>query len=91
MYRIIFFYIGSSLILGMLGEYGVSRGESAFDSVYVVPGNSTLLLEANSKAANANASPWVVAVNQAGISVLPHIINACILGMFSDISLCISR
>jgi amino acid transporter len=28
---------------------------------------------------NANSSPWVIAIKQAGISVLPSIVNACIL------------
>lgn len=28
---------------------------------------------------NANSSPWVIAIKEAGISVLPSIINACIL------------
>ncbi|WVQ77930.1 hypothetical protein IAT38_000010 [Cryptococcus sp. DSM 104549] len=45
----------------------------------IVPANSPLLLEANSKTSNANASPFVVAINVAGIKVLPHIINAAAL------------
>lgn len=32
-----------------------------------------------SDSGNANSSPWVIAIKQAGISVLPSIINACIL------------
>ncbi|KAI6383096.1 hypothetical protein MCOR25_000284 [Pyricularia grisea] len=28
---------------------------------------------------NANSSPWVIAIQQAGISILPSIINACVL------------
>lgn len=28
---------------------------------------------------NANSSPWVIAIKQAGIAVLPSIVNACIL------------
>ncbi|ORY72044.1 amino acid permease/ SLC12A domain-containing protein [Pseudomassariella vexata] len=28
---------------------------------------------------NANSSPWVIAIRQAGINVLPSIVNACIL------------
>lgn len=28
---------------------------------------------------NANSSPWVIAIQQAGISILPSIVNACIL------------
>jgi amino acid transporter len=35
-----------------------------------------LLLAANKSSTNANASPFVVAINVAGIKVLPHIINA---------------
>ncbi len=41
----------------------------------IVPADSKLLLAANSQATNANASPFVVAINVAGIQVLPHIIN----------------
>lgn len=32
-----------------------------------------------SDSGNANSSPWVIAIKQAGISVLPSIVNACIL------------
>ena len=28
---------------------------------------------------NANSSPWVLAIKQAGITALPSIVNACIL------------
>lgn len=28
---------------------------------------------------NANSSPWVIAIRQAGINILPSIVNACIL------------
>ena len=45
----------------------------------VVPADSTLLLAANKASTNANASPFVVAINVAGIKVLPHIINAAAL------------
>jgi yeast amino acid transporter len=62
-YRILFFYCLSVLLLGM-----------------VVPYNSKELVFANSSTINnAAASPFVVAVTIAGIPVLNHIINACIL------------
>lgn len=32
-----------------------------------------------SKAGNANSSPWVIAIKQSGIKVLPSIINAAII------------
>ncbi|KAI0011755.1 putative amino acid permease [Xylariaceae sp. FL0662B] len=44
-----------------------------------VPYNSTDLAFANNSSGNANASPFVVAIRLAGIPVLPHILNACIL------------
>jgi amino acid transporter len=40
------------------------------------PSNSVGL---TSDAGNANASPWVIAIRNAGITILPSIINACIL------------
>ena len=47
----------------------------------VVDSNSPLLAQAASKgtAGGASASPFVVAIQAAGIKVLPSIINACIL------------
>ncbi|KAJ6440266.1 LOW QUALITY PROTEIN: CMGC/SRPK protein kinase [Purpureocillium lavendulum] len=45
----------------------------------IVPYNSKELAFANKKDTSANASPFVVAAVLAGIKVLPHIINACIL------------
>lgn len=45
----------------------------------IVPYNSKELAFANKKDTSANASPFVVAAVLAGIQVLPHIINACIL------------
>lgn len=42
----------------------------------LVPSSDEHLL---SKAAGAARSPWVIAINRAGIPVLPHIINAVIL------------
>jgi amino acid transporter len=47
-----------------------------------VPYNSPLLLSANSesgKTVSANASPFVVAANIAGVSFVPDIINGCLL------------
>ena len=63
-YRIIFFYIIGVLIIGM-----------------IVSSSSPLLAQANKKgtAGGASASPFVVAIESAGIKVLPSIINACIL------------
>lgn len=63
-YRILFFYIFGVLIVGM-----------------IVDSNSTLLAQAAKKGTSggASASPFVVAIESAGIRILPHIINACIL------------
>ncbi|WEW56028.1 amino acid transporter [Emydomyces testavorans] len=61
-YRILFFYILSVFLLGML-----------------VPYNSPELVFAAKQSNSANASPYVVAIKLAGIKVLPHILNACIL------------
>ncbi|PGH14580.1 hypothetical protein AJ79_02915 [Helicocarpus griseus UAMH5409] len=63
-WRIITFYVLGSLAIGML-----------------VPYNDENLLNAQegSKSSTAAASPWVIAVNRAGIKVLPSIINAVIL------------
>lgn len=63
-YRIVFFYVLSVLLLGTL-----------------VPYNSSELVFATSSddSNSAAASPFVVAIKMAGIPVLPHILNACIL------------
>lgn len=45
----------------------------------IVPYNSPDLAFANKQSTSANASPFVVAATVAGVKVLPHIINACIL------------
>ncbi|KAI9056239.1 hypothetical protein LZ554_001167 [Drepanopeziza brunnea f. sp. 'monogermtubi'] len=58
-YRIMFFYILGSLLIGL-----------------IIPSDDPNLL---SGSGNANSSPWVLAIKNAGIGVLPHIINACIL------------
>lgn len=61
-YRILFFYILSVLLVGM-----------------IVPYNHKLLAFANKNGkGNANASPFVVAAEIAGVEVLPHILNVCI-------------
>lgn len=44
-------------------------------SLIVDPRNEDLL----SGSGNANSSPWVIAIRQAGIQALPSIVNACIL------------
>lgn len=61
-YRILFFYILSVLLVGM-----------------IVPYNHPRLAFANKEGkGNANASPFVVAAEIAGVEVLPHILNVCI-------------
>jgi len=62
-YRILFFYCLSVFLVGMIVPY--NSPELAFANEQPRPG--------------ANASPFVVAARLAGVSVLPHIINACIL------------
>lgn len=63
-FRILFFYICGVLIVGM-----------------IVSSSSPLLAQAAAKgtAGGASASPFVVAIQAAGINVLPSIINAAIL------------
>lgn len=62
-YRILFFYVIGSLIIGM-----------------IVPYNEPHLLSAQATGkANGAQSPWVIAVNNAGIPALPSIINAILL------------
>ncbi|QKX64118.1 uncharacterized protein TRUGW13939_11291 [Talaromyces rugulosus] len=45
----------------------------------LVPYDSPDLIFANKQSNSAAASPFVVAIESAGIDVLPHILNACIL------------
>ncbi|KAL2872585.1 dicarboxylic amino acid permease agtA [Aspergillus lucknowensis] len=45
----------------------------------LVPYNSQDLEDANSQDTSSAASPFVLAISLAGIPVLPHILNACIL------------
>lgn len=62
-YRLLFFYIMGVLVIGCIVAY-----------------NDTGLLGAiASGASNAKASPFVIGMNNVGIKVLPHIVNACIL------------
>lgn len=58
-YRILFFYVLGTLLIGM-----------------IIPSNDPGLV---SGSGNANSSPFVIAIKNSGISVLPSIINACIL------------
>lgn len=61
-YRILFFYVLSVFLVGML-----------------VPYDSKELAFATKAASSAAASPFVVAIQLAGIPALPDILNACIL------------
>lgn len=62
-WRILFFYVLGTLAIGVL-----------------VPYNDEHLLSAiKTGASGAARSPWVIAINRAGIPVLPSIINAVIL------------
>ncbi|KAL1413663.1 amino acid transporter [Vanrija albida] len=63
-YRILFFYILGTLIVGMIVDSKDPRLAAAAKA---------------GTAGGAAASPYVVAIEAAGIKVLPHIINACIL------------
>lgn len=62
-WRVILFYIGGSLFVGIAVGYDNKRLSSA-----IAAGSSS-----------GAASPFVVGIIEAGISVLPHIVNACIL------------
>ncbi|EMT71451.1 Putative proline-specific permease put4 [Fusarium odoratissimum] len=67
-WRIIFFYVLGALAVGIL-----------------VASNDPRLLSAQaSGTSNAAASPWVIGVQNVGISVLPSIINAVILSSASS-------
>lgn len=67
-WRILFFYVLGSLAIGVL-----------------VPYNSPKLLSAqDDNEPGAAQSPWVIAIYDAGIPVLPHIINAVILSSASS-------
>lgn len=58
-YRILFFYVVGTLLIGMI----ISSSDPA-----LVSGSG-----------NANSSPFVIAIKNSGIKVLPSIVNACIL------------
>lgn len=58
-YRILFFYLGSTLVVGLL-----------------VPHSSPELLGSTG---DASSSPFVIAINRAGLKVLPDLINVVIL------------
>ncbi|AAS54040.1 AFR668Wp [Eremothecium gossypii ATCC 10895] len=60
-FRILLFYIGSLLVIGLLVRYD--------DPQLIQDGSTT----------NANASPFVVAINAAGTKVLPDIMNGVIM------------
>lgn len=62
-WRILFFYVLGSLAIGVLVPYNDDR----------------LLKAIKDGAAGAAASPWVIAIQRAGIPALPSIINAVIL------------
>lgn len=62
-YRLLFFYIGSVIVIGVIVAYND-------------PG---LLNAIDLGASNAAASPFVIGMNNVGIRTLPHILNACIL------------
>ncbi|CAG8957966.1 hypothetical protein HYFRA_00000309 [Hymenoscyphus fraxineus] len=62
-WRILFFYVLGSLAIGVL----------------VASDDPSLLQAQGEDAPGAAASPWVIGIQNAGIPVLPHIINAVIL------------
>ncbi|SCU81051.1 LADA_0B10946g1_1 [Lachancea dasiensis] len=62
-YRLALFYVGGSLVIGVIVAYN----------------NDRLLNAIASGESNAAASPFVIGIQEFGIRVLPHIINACIL------------
>ncbi|SCW01405.1 LAFE_0D11848g1_1 [Lachancea fermentati] len=62
-YRLIFFYVASSLAIGCIVAYNDPTLENAL--AQGKPG--------------AGSSPFVIGIQNAGIKVLPHIVNACIL------------
>jgi L-asparagine transporter-like permease len=62
-WRILFFYVFGVLAIGVLVPYDDISLKEALED----------------GAKGAAGSPWVVAIQNAGIQVLPHIINAVIL------------
>lgn len=67
-WRILFFYVLGALAIGVLVPYT----------------NPSLLSAQKAGVKSAAASPWVIAINIAGIPVLPHIINTVILSSASS-------
>lgn len=62
-YRLSFFYVFGVLVIGVI----------------VASDDSNLMGAISSGASSAKASPFVIGMTNAGIHVLPHIVNACIL------------
>ncbi|SCW03861.1 LAFE_0H00650g1_1 [Lachancea fermentati] len=62
-YRLALFYVVGVLVVGVVVGYD----------------DSDLMNAVNAGKSNAAASPFVIGIKEAGIKVLPHIINACIL------------
>ncbi|QLQ81237.1 hypothetical protein HG537_0E05930 [Torulaspora globosa] len=62
-YRLALFYVVGSLVIG----------------VVVGSDNSSLLNAVSKGDSTAAASPFVIGIKEAGIKILPHIINACIM------------
>ena len=62
-WRILFFYVFGVLAIGVL----------------VASDDKSLKAALDSGAKGAAGSPWVVAIENCGIKVLPHIVNAVIL------------
>ncbi|KAI9809845.1 MAG: hypothetical protein M1825_000278 [Sarcosagium campestre] len=64
-YRIVFFYILSVFLLGMIVPYDSDR--------------LVFAIKQSKQSNSASASPFVVAIELAGINALPGILNGCIL------------
>lgn len=62
LFRLVVFYIGGALSVGILVAY-----------------NDPTYLEAHSVSSDAAASPYVAAMSNLGIGVLPHIVNAVMI------------
>lgn len=62
-YRLAIFYVAGTLVVGVVVGYN----------------NDRLMNAIRSGKSNAAASPFVIGIQEAGIRILPHIINACIL------------
>ncbi|KAG9224168.1 hypothetical protein CCMSSC00406_0006836 [Pleurotus cornucopiae] len=74
-YRIILFYVLGILIIGMC----VSSDDPALlQGMMCLSPLWRPLINPYEDTGNAAESPFVIAINRAGIKVLPHIINACV-------------